>query len=303
MSKPTSIGEAIGVFPKSTPLEPAPEPSLEVQTPSEPEGIIRLAIERGAPLETLERLLSWRTQLKAERAREAFYGAMAGFQAKCPVITKSKNVMNRDGRTLRYAYAPFEDIVQVVSPVLEQFGLSWRIDAQIVTGHFECKCIVTHLGGHSETTSFTVPIETSNGRMNNVQEFGSTSTYAKRYCFCNALGLVLAGEDDDGNSVGVGKSSTPLVKASAPVTAVQQPLVPVALASLRKLLGSPANEEWLVAWLRDGISKRTGKPVSLLLPTETLEHLDERHLSQLLRDWESVQGQVEEFAAGKVQTT
>jgi ERF superfamily len=167
-----------------------------------PEWLIAKAIEQKLPVKTLESLLAMRERLKAERAREAYFSALSAFQAACPVIPKSKAVYNKDGRTVRYHYAPLGEIVRKVAPLLTGHGLSFRFDAtfeaappaQVVT------CTVYHLLGHSEASTFRSPIE-QEAYMNEIQRSGSSLSYGKRYALCNALGIV-ADEDDDGVASG-----------------------------------------------------------------------------------------------------
>ncbi len=75
---------------------------------------IMQAIQQGTPVEVMERLFALREKVKAEAAKEAFVGAMSAFQAECPVITKDRAVMNKDGRSVRYKYAPLDSIVDQV---------------------------------------------------------------------------------------------------------------------------------------------------------------------------------------------
>ena len=51
-----------------------------------PEYLISQAIEKGASVETMEKLLAMRTQLKQEWAKEQYYIAMAKLQAEMPII-------------------------------------------------------------------------------------------------------------------------------------------------------------------------------------------------------------------------
>lgn len=164
-----------------------------------PEELIARAIDRNVPIETMERLLAMRTQLKEERAKEEFFKSLASFQEKCPIIPKTKEV---GGSKFNYKYAPLDVIVEVVSPILKKCGFSYNIQAcfkdnppvQIVT------CIVHHRAGHSESSEFRAPVDL-NGYMNDIQKHASAMTYAKRYAFCNAFGILTGDEDNDAQGV------------------------------------------------------------------------------------------------------
>src|SRR3990167_3631694 len=163
------------------------------------ESLIAQAIDKGVAVETMEKLLSMRRELKAEFAKEAYDSAMSRFQTDCPVIEKKKHVKNKDGST-RYSYAPLESIVSQVKIRLQQNGFSYAIDAQVQDGWVTAICKITHSQGHSEVSSFNVPVE-KDSYMNEPQKFASALTFAKRYAFCNAFGILTGDEDDDSQIV------------------------------------------------------------------------------------------------------
>lgn len=170
-----------------------------LQAPSQtPETLIALGIEKGLSPEGMTQLMAMRRELKAEHAQEAFTADMTSFQAKCPVITKDKGVMNKDKTSIRYKYAPYELIVEVTRLLREQFGFSHSFDTEVVNGEVKVWCIVKHRLGHSERSSFTAPIDPES-YMNKPQKSASAMTYAKRYAFVNAFGITLGDEDTDAN--------------------------------------------------------------------------------------------------------
>lgn len=161
------------------------------------ESLISKAIEHNLPVETMERLLAMRSQLKAEAAREAYFTALAGFQSECPVIRKTKLVRDKRGNP-RYRYAPLDEIVKQAGPILKEYGFSYTIQ----TRHDKdlnaiiSTCTLHHNEGHSETSEFTAPID-AEAFMNEPQKYGSASSFSKRYAFCNATGILTSDEDDD----------------------------------------------------------------------------------------------------------
>ena len=212
--------------------------------PFSPEYLIATAIDKGLPLETLEKLLLMRDKLKSERAREAFYEALSAFQSECPVVEKKQSVLQ--GGKERYRYASLGDIVRVVGPLLHKHRLSYRLEANLehparldkmqlrlmVDAHMAAKdmeeaeklrdelvakifdampkagsgqtymhavCSVHHADGHSESSEFRVPVANDNF-MTAIQHHGSARTYACRYAFCDAFGIMTGDEDDDANT-------------------------------------------------------------------------------------------------------
>ena len=197
------------------------------QTPLSAESLIAKAIEHQVPIETMERLLAMRKELKAEQAREAFYRALSGFQAACPVIPKTKTaeVLSRSGGSYRYSYAPLDGIVKVIAPLLQQYGLSFTVQTRLEQEPLSqvAVCTVHHVDGHSESSEFRAPID-QGARMNEMQKAASAQTYAKRYALCNALGILTGDEDDDAQAVnGAGQVAptpvSPVVAAEGPNSA------------------------------------------------------------------------------------
>ncbi len=170
------------------------------------EMLIQTAISSGASVEIMERLFALRANVKAEAAKEAFVRAMGKFQNDCPVIKKTRKVMNKDGRSVRYQFAPLEAIVeQIKRPVMDN-GLSYSWDTEHIEGHMKVTCTITHVLGHSKSSTFEIPID-SEGFMTAPQKYASAQTFAKRYTLCNALGISTGDEDTDATDVG--KEKTP----------------------------------------------------------------------------------------------
>ena len=170
------------------------------------EALISQAIKEKVPVETMERILAMRRELKAENAKEEYDRAMAEFQANCPIISKNKKVLNKDKTTTRYSYAPLDDIVKQVRPILKENGFSYTINTKVEPDWVTAICKITHQFGHSGESEFKVPID-KEGYMSSPQKFASALTFAKRYAFCNAFGILTGDEDDDASSAGT--SETP----------------------------------------------------------------------------------------------
>lgn len=184
--------------------------TLEIVTqdmppPATAEVLIAQAIDKGVTVDTMERLLAMRRELKAEAAKEAFDRSMSAFQSECPVIEKSKKVLNKDGQSVRYAYAPLDAIVTQVRGLLKVHGFGYRIVPEVTESQVAATCVVTHELGHSESASFKVPID-KDSYMNLPQKFASALTFAKRYAFCSAFGIMTGDEDDDAAKAGMSPS-------------------------------------------------------------------------------------------------
>lgn len=161
------------------------------------EMLIQQAIERGTPVDTMERLLAMRKELKAEKAKEGFDKAMADFQQECPVIAKKRKVTANSGGG--YSYAPLESIVEQVKEILHKHGFSYSIQTRTENKvGVTAICMAKHVGGHSEPSEMTVPLGTKTNMMSDTQVVAAAITFAKRYAFCNAFGILTGDADTNG---------------------------------------------------------------------------------------------------------
>ena len=157
---------------------------------------ISKAIENKLPVEAMERLFNLYKEVKAEKAKEAFVVALAKFQSQCPVIKKTKKVLNKDGRTIRYMYAPMDSVIEQIKKPLSENGFSYNWDSTREEKHIKVVCKLTHIGGHTEQSTFDIPIVESQ-YMTSPQSYATAQSYAKRYTLLNVLGIGTADEDTD----------------------------------------------------------------------------------------------------------
>jgi len=191
---------------KNTDIVNVESRTIEATRDQSVEGLISQAIAQGLPVETMERLFTLREKVKAEQAREAFVEAMSSFQSVCPIIEKTKVVLNKDGQSIRYKFAPLDAIAEQIQKPLGDNGLAYKWVVENKTGFINATCIVYHRLGHSEQSSFEVPIDTG-GYMTAPQKYASALTFAKRYSLVNALGISTGEEDTDATDVGKEKTA------------------------------------------------------------------------------------------------
>lgn len=155
----------------------------------------------------LEALLRMQREIVSDDAKAQFNEAFIRLQMKLPRITK-KGVLEYpvdknkpDGPKRKIAsFAKWEDIDAAIRPILddEGFALSFTTAPRIGDGGgLIVTAILRHRAGHSTETSIPVPLDTSGGK-NNLQGYGSTMSYGKRYAATAALNIIAEGEDDDG---------------------------------------------------------------------------------------------------------
>lgn len=135
-----------------------------------------------------------------------------------PVIAKSKKAHTT-------SYAPLEDIVKVVQPILSKYGFSVSFTTnQDGLDAVTVNCSLQHKDGHSTSTSLMLPTKAVNNSMNAMQAIGAAISYGKRYTICGILNIATA-QDDDNNGFAVNakiESAKRPVSDKQLVTAIEQ---------------------------------------------------------------------------------
>ncbi len=160
------------------------------------EQLIARAIDQKVDVGTMERLLAMAEKMQAIKAKQEFDKAMATFQAQCPAIKKDKEVIV--GGKVAYKYAPIDSIVSQVKNYLQQNGFSYSTNMELLETGVKVFVKVTHIAGHSEVTEMNVPLGTKTNLMSASQQVAAAQTFAKRYAFLNAFGIMTGDEDNDG---------------------------------------------------------------------------------------------------------
>lgn len=177
-------------------LAPTRPASLQ-PTPAE---MLAAAINQGASIDTLERLIALQERWEKGNARKAFDAAISDAKAKIPAIVK-----NVKGHTNKYA--DLAAITTVVDPILSEHGLSYRFRTD-QSDKITVTCILSHRDGHSEENSLSGAPDTGPGR-NAIQAVGSTVKYLMRYTLTLSIGIATTENDDDGRLAGSGETITP----------------------------------------------------------------------------------------------
>jgi hypothetical protein len=159
-----------------------------------PMDMLARAVQSGADLDMIEKLMNLQERWEAGNARKAFEESLAKAKGEIPVI-----IRNASGHNSK-KYADFAAIAKVIDPILAKYGLSYRFRTT-QTDKISVTCVLFG-HGHSEETTLSGPADAS-GSKNAIQAIGSTLTYLQRYSLVQALGLAAA-EDDDGGAAAHG---------------------------------------------------------------------------------------------------
>lgn len=162
-------------------------------------------IEKGVTAENvtaLEQLVGLYERMQKRNAEQEFASAFVKLQSEMPAVQATRPVPNNDGTT-RYSYAPYEDIMEQIQPMLTKHGFTVTFDTKFLEGgRIASVCTLMHTGGHSRSNEFAARVGHGPPKASEAQADGSAQTYSKRFALCNALNIVVRGMDDDARSEG-----------------------------------------------------------------------------------------------------
>jgi hypothetical protein len=158
--------------------------------------IMKVASDASVDVNKLDKLLDMQLKMMAIQAEQQFAAAFVRLQAETPNVQATKPVPNRDG-TVRYKFAPFEDIMEQVGPMLQKHGFTVCFSSRFNEGRIISTCTLQHVGGHKRSNDFAVRIGAGPPGSTESQADGSAATYAKRFALTEALNIVISHLDND----------------------------------------------------------------------------------------------------------
>ena len=170
--------------------------SVEQYTPS---ALLALAIQKNVDLERLKTLMDLQERYDANEAKKAFTKAMTEFKKNPPKIIKDMLVQYQTEKGITaYTHASLGNVVGAITEGLSkhQMSVNWKTKQE--NGKIEVTCFLTHVQGHTESTSLNASPDIS-GKKNPIQAVGSASTYLKRYTLLDIVGLATNECETDGN--------------------------------------------------------------------------------------------------------
>ncbi len=166
-----------------------------------PAQLLNIAIEKGADLDKLEKLMDLQMRWEQNNARKAYHEAMAQFKANPPEIGKNRHVKYQTSKgTTEYNHADLFNVTEKINSELSKYGLSASWTTSQADKIISVTCKITHVQGHSESTTLSASPDDSGGK-NSIQAIGSAVTYLQRYTLLALCGLATREQDNDGKTV------------------------------------------------------------------------------------------------------
>lgn len=149
----------------------------------------------GESVEAVKSLVQLYEHVQDRNAEREFAVAFNALQAEMPNVQARKAVPSRDG-SLRYKFAPYEEIMEQVSPMLQKHGFTVSFSMRIEQNRIVQTCTLQHITGHKRSNDFAVRVGQGPPGSSESQADGAASTYAKRFALCNALNITIETDDD-----------------------------------------------------------------------------------------------------------
>lgn len=165
-------------------------------TPAE---MLTAAIEKGIDAAGIVALAEVFERMDARRAEREFTQAMLAFQSECPKVVKDSTVAftTKKGGAFNAKFAKLDDVVGTVKPYLDKHGFAYAFDTKVENKQVAVRCKVSHVGGHSTVTEFSAPVDPEPA-LSAAHSMASACSFAQRYAFQLAFGIVTGLPDDDG---------------------------------------------------------------------------------------------------------
>ena len=132
--------------------------------------------------------------IEEKDAAKKFQKALIKFSKHAPEIDKNEVGELKD--KTKFAYAMLDNIQRKIKKPLIKAGLRYKFTQTASQTAVKVACIVSHTAGHKERTDLTININ-HDDNLTVEQQTGAATSYAKRYCLVNALGLIINGDDSE----------------------------------------------------------------------------------------------------------
>lgn len=160
--------------------------------------MLQAVVEKGVTTENVAaigELVRLYEHMEEKNAEKEFARAFVALQADTPNIKAVSFIPDNNGN-VRSRFAPYEEIMEQVAPLLQKHGFTVTFSTDFKEGRIIKKCTLQHISGHSRTNEFAVRIGSGPPRASEAQADGAASTYAKRFALCDALNIVVEKDTD-----------------------------------------------------------------------------------------------------------
>lgn len=175
------------------------ETQLATQQPT-PLTILQSAVERGADIDTIERLVALQERMMDRAAKSSYNEALARIQKEIKRIAPDLVNPSKSSK-----YASYAAIDRVIRPIYsaEGMSLSFTHADSPKADHVRIVCKAA-LAGHVEQYQIDMPVDTQGPRggdvMTKTHATAAADSYGKRYLVKDIFNVAVGEDDVDGNA-------------------------------------------------------------------------------------------------------
>lgn len=176
---------------REEPIDPPPPQELV---------ILRAAVEKGAGIDTIERLSALWERKMAQEAELAFNNAMNRAQQEMgPVSADAENPQTHS------KYASYWKLDKALRPIYSRhgFSISYNTAESPKADHTRVLAYVSHSAGHTRTYQTDMPNDGKGAKggdvMTKTHAQGAAMTYGMRYLLKLIFNVAIGEDDNDGN--------------------------------------------------------------------------------------------------------
>lgn len=162
--------------------------------------LINLAIDKGVPVESLQTLQKMYHEEMALVSKRQYTEALSRFQSKCPPVPADAELghlsrVGRDGIKRAVRFASIQGLRDWMQPYLDPEGFSVTLDAETSGNMMTAIATLRHIGGHSESSRFTLPTDAKTPAMSPQQAYEAAYSFACRIALRSVTGVRVSAED------------------------------------------------------------------------------------------------------------
>lgn len=176
------------------------EPQFAQPISTTPLHLLQIAVERGAQIDTIERLAKLQSDMLERDAEQAFNRSLHAAQSEMRRIGVDAN-----NSQTRSKYATYAKIDGALRPVYTKhgFGLSFSTQPTESPDLLRVVCYVSHDAGHTRTYQIDMPSDGKGAKggdvMTKTHATGAAASYGMRYLLKMIFNVAVGETDDDGN--------------------------------------------------------------------------------------------------------
>lgn len=171
---------------------------VEVQKEMAEDSLVRMAIDKNLDTDKLEKVIALFNQQQDRQRKEDFERHFGEMQKELPTVNKNSTAKKKDGGKA-YDYVTLDNLQTECKPVISKHGFSYSWREEALTDGAKRTWLDISGYGYTKSNYFDSPKIGGTDWQNAIQVAGSQSTYGRRYTFIAGFGIIVLGEDMDGN--------------------------------------------------------------------------------------------------------